>query len=500
MDNRIKRLKEIIHHINTRSVLLAILILLITIGMVNFVGRRYYDTEKEVLRLQGELNAKESAMEYDRCLLTRANIVTMVGCTVDDMITSGIPNDRIKEYLVEQSNIVIETLDPTSTGLYGWINKEYLDGVGWVPDADYVPTERPWYVQTLESDKQITFVEPYLDMQTKTVMMTVSELMSDKESVLAMDVSLEPLQQIVEKVASSTVASQALILDVSGIVVAHSDETQLGKNYLNEEGSLGGALAQKILNDGQMQFELKTDEGTYSVYVDELQGGWYSVSLINYDVWRRPLQRVMIAYAVVLILVLAFLVFVFLRMHAKNLELQKLLNRIDQEEERGNEFKILSETDRMTGLLDHVNGKRKVDELLNFEVEGVFLELDIDNFKSINDTYGHQVGDKVIIAVADALHSTFRSNDITMRLGGDEFGAFAVGVIEQEKAEIIINRLFQKIDQLKIQELKGKKISISVGAVFCLGKKTTFEELYSCADKAMYISKKTLGNTLTFSD
>ena len=81
-----------------------------------------------------------------------------------------------------------------------------------------------------------------------------------------------------------------------------------------------------------------------------------------------------------------------------------------------------------------------LDELLSIKSTGMFLELDIDHFKKINDTYGHQAGDQVILAVADALRSTFRSNDITIRLGGDEFGVFAVGIVDQEMAEALLHR------------------------------------------------------------
>ncbi len=154
------------------------------------------------------------------------------------------------QVIIKEIFIIIVTLDPSTTGLYGWINREYLDGANWVPDADYVPTERPWYIETMASDQEITFVEPYLDLQTKTVMMTVSDLLIDGESVLAMDVSLEPIQEIISKVASETEGSQAFVLDTSGIVVAHSEENQLGRNYLKESDGLGSATARRILQEG----------------------------------------------------------------------------------------------------------------------------------------------------------------------------------------------------------------------------------------------------------
>ena len=499
MRDQDQKLNKAIKRIGIRSLALAFVVISIFVVAAVYIGQRFYATEKEVLQQQCELNALESAREYDRCLLTRANIVTVAGYAVDTMMKSGRDNHAILEYLTAETNYIVATLDPSTTGIYGLINGEYLDGSGWIPDADFVPTERPWYIETLKSNHEITFVEPYLDMQTETVMMTVTDLLTDEKSVIAMDVSLDPIQRIIEEVSSSTEGSQAFVMDAGGIVVAHSDRSQLGRNYLTAADSLGHSIAERILVKGQMKFDLSTEEGEFSVYVDKLEGGWYSISLINSDIWYRPLQRTVIAFGVGLALLITFLCVVFLRLNTKNQALQRLHTRIDQEERRGNELQVLSETDRMTGLFDRVSGARKVNELLAAEAEGVFLELDIDNFKSINDTYGHQVGDRVILEVADALHSTFRSNDITMRLGGDEFGAFAVGITKQDMAEAIINRLFHRLETLEIAELGDRKVSASIGAVLFTGKKaTTFDELYAAVDPAMYTSKKIPGNSLTF--
>lgn len=499
MDDRVHRSKVVLGHIDIKSLVAAIAVIIATTAISASIGNRFYATEKEVLQQQGELNAKESAMEYDRQLLTHVNIVTLAGYAVDNMLTSRTGNMAIERYLTQQTSYIIDTLDPSTTGLYGWIGEEYLDGAGWVPDEDYVPTERPWYTETLTSAREITFITPYLDAQTNTVMMSVTDMLSDGKSVLAMDVSLEPIQQIIEEVASATEGSQAFILNENGYVVAHSDKSQLGKNYLEETDGLGSAVAHKILADGQSQFEIKADEGDFSVYVDGLEGGWYSVSLINADVWYRPLLRTIVVFTAILVVVEGFIAFFFLYMNAKNRALKQLHTRIDQEEKRGEELQILSETDRMTGLYDRVNGEKKVDELLARGTTGMLLELDIDNFKSINDTYGHQTGDIVIIAVADVLRKTFRSDDITIRLGGDEFCAFAVGIVEQGMAEAIVRRLFSRLEGLEIPELEGNKVNVSIGAVLYDGKGSpVFADLYAAVDSAMYASKKVPGNSLTF--
>jgi hypothetical protein len=85
----IQRLKDVLRHIGVRPTLLALAVIVITVWIAALVGNRFYVTEKEVLQLQGELNAKEAAMKYDECLLTRVNIVTVAGYAVDQMLSSG---------------------------------------------------------------------------------------------------------------------------------------------------------------------------------------------------------------------------------------------------------------------------------------------------------------------------------------------------------------------------------------------------------------------------
>ena len=438
-------------------------------------------------------------MEYNRYLLTRVDIVTMVANTVEDLIEFDSDNRAIEKYLTDETHNVIETLDPRTTGLYGWINGEYIDGAGWVPDAGYVPTERPWYTETIRSDGRITLVDPYLDAQTNTVMMTVSKLLSDGKSVLAMDVSLGPIQDIIEQVSASTKGGQAFLLAADGVVIAHSDESQLGRNYMDEPDSLGGIVAHRLLDDGQMQYEVDTPEGNYVVYIDGLEGGWYSVSLINSDVWHRPLHRTMLVFSIILALLVLSIIDIFINLTAKNIALQELHNQVDEEQKKGVKLQAMSETDRMTGLNDRVSGERKVSELIASGNRGMFLELDIDHFKAINDTYGHQTGDLVILAVADALRGTFRTNDVMIRLGGDEFGVFAVGIVNREMGATIVQRLFSRLDRLDIPGMGGEKVCISAGAVLSPeGRRASFHELYAAADDALYASKKTSGNCLTF--
>ena len=172
---------------------------------------------------------------------------------------------------------------------------------------------------------------------------------------------------------------------------------------------------------------------------------------------------------------------------------------IDDKKRHEERLVYLSETDAMTGLNNRGSGERKITALMDVGCEGMFCLLDADKFKSVNDTYGHDVGDKVIKAIADSLKHSLRNSDIMLRLGGDEFAFYALGVTDEERGWIVINRLFGEIDKIAIPEMGDRKIKISLGAaLFSEAKKCSFNEIYKRADIGVYESKKTVGNTATF--
>ena len=171
---------------------------------------------------------------------------------------------------------------------------------------------------------------------------------------------------------------------------------------------------------------------------------------------------------------------------------------IDEEKNREQHLMYLSETDAMTGLRNRGSGEKTITELMTHGKEGMFCLLDADKFKSINDNYGHDVGDKVIKAIAHCMNKSFRNSDVILRLGGDEFAAYALGVTDDERAKIIIERLFSEIDKIDIPELGDRKINISLGAAFFVfSEGCTFNDIYKRADVAVYRSKKISGNSYT---
>ena len=156
---------------------------------------------------------------------------------------------------------------------------------------------------------------------------------------------------------------------------------------------------------------------------------------------------------------------------------------------RENKYLIhLSEIDPLTSVFNKETTQKLIDQKLNNKEHCCFLILDVDAFKSVNDNYGHAVGDKVLENLGLLFKNHFRQSDIVGRIGGDEF---IILIQDENIAESRIQSLLQKVNELKIEELKDFKLSISIGIAFAPKDGTTFMELYRHADQALYQTKRT---------
>lgn len=126
------------------------------------------------------------------------------------------------------------------------------------------------------------------------------------------------------------------------------------------------------------------------------------------------------------------------------------------------------------------------------------LYIDLDGFKKINDTYGHSVGDELLIAVSKRITSLLRKNETIARLGGDEFVALLTDLKEPYESEPIVKRILNAMNE--VMEIHGVNLSISasIGISFYPDDSLSAEELILHADKAMYDAKQSGKNCYTF--
>lgn len=162
------------------------------------------------------------------------------------------------------------------------------------------------------------------------------------------------------------------------------------------------------------------------------------------------------------------------------------------------ELFYLSQTDALTKINNRGSGERRIELLIKKGECGMFCLFDVDKFKSINDNFGHAVGDEVLVEIAKAMKKVFRGNDIVMRLGGDEFAIFALGVMDEKIGAMCIERFFNAIHMINIKALRDRKVSVSMGAVFTENEGESFDQLYQRADEILYQCKKLPGCQFSF--
>ncbi len=148
--------------------------------------------------------------------------------------------------------------------------------------------------------------------------------------------------------------------------------------------------------------------------------------------------------------------------------------------------------DALSGLLNRATAEqhiaRHLESMAAADTCAMFI-VDLDDFKRVNDTLGHQAGDQAIRQAARILSGLFRANDIVGRLGGDEFVVFLVGQITEEVARAKGSQICAQL-QLILGDAPSVTVTASTGIYLARGKGHSFAELYRAADQALYQAKK----------
>lgn len=156
-----------------------------------------------------------------------------------------------------------------------------------------------------------------------------------------------------------------------------------------------------------------------------------------------------------------------------------------------------AQEDSLTGLKNRNTVEREIqNRLLDQNHRGALLLIDIDNFKIINDTKGHLVGDAVLVNIATKMQQVFRNVDLIGRIGGDEFLIY----VETNDIEALSKRAKYLLEMIADLNIEGVKISCSIGIALSPQDGTNFNDIYRKADQALYYVKSEGKNQYAFYD
>jgi diguanylate cyclase (GGDEF)-like protein/PAS domain S-box-containing protein len=158
-----------------------------------------------------------------------------------------------------------------------------------------------------------------------------------------------------------------------------------------------------------------------------------------------------------------------------------------------NELEHQAFHDALTGLANRVLFKDRVEHALTGAartgVKVAVLFMDVDDFKLVNDSYGHMLGDHLLVQVAERLGAVLRTSDTAARLGGDEFAILLEGTADLHEACQVAERALSLFADSFLIESAELTISVSIGVAISDGSHTSAEQLLRDADVAMYSAK-----------
>lgn len=249
---------------------------------------------------------------------------------------------------------------------------------------------------------------------------------------------------------------------------------------------------------------MKTQQAMVEGPVTDHWGSWVSARvplsltantphfvMLNIDVAAAGWQKRLTAKMWLPALLTTFFLAIFTALILRNRYVEQLLSKLF---DSTSELAEMAYYDVLTGLPnrrlleDRASQAFKAAKRSKQMVAIMFL--DLDHFKEVNDTYGHEMGDKLLISVSERLKELLRTEDTVARIGGDEFVILLSKIEDEQQAKITAEKVIKVLAKPFIVDDKMLKIGGSIGVAIYSKHGSTPESLLKCADEAMYSAKR----------
>ena len=409
-------------------------------------------------------------------------------------------------------------------------------------ENDYFATTRPWYINAKSAKDELIKSKPYTFKNINSTGMTFAKNFN-ANATFAIDVLLNNLNTTINDTSSlKTMNSFLFAQDKELISTTTNNQILISyiKNLLDDAKiSENKELIYKINN---VQYIINFSNLDDKIYK-------YLITIVSLDDVMMPYSKyfnLIISFTTILFLILLPLIWYFasiivrpilqlklesikvkkrdykkLKMvnsrvfeiqelsnaildmgdsiheYQNNLE-QKVMERTKELESKNIELERLSITDKLTNIYNRIKLDKTILEQLNlakrYKVEFGIMIIDVDYFKKVNDTYGHQVGDTTLIEVANILKTNIRESDTVGRWGGEEFVIICPHT-NLEGIKIVANIIREKIEKHQFPVVGNKTASFGITIY---QDNDNLESIISRADEALYNAKNNGRNRVEF--
>lgn len=468
---------------------------------------------------------QNSLFQFEELSSNTEHFITELGQTNDIQHAMTTPDPLRLNSLFE----LIQEIVPNSSAIkLGLENGNVFMKLSAAVPSSYDPREQIWYTLGKANDGHIVWTGPYLDYLNQKIIITASNTvrssLGNMIGVLAVDFDLSTISRFIN---NSQIGRKGFImlLNQSGTVVANVDGYWIGERLFGDE-------LERITKAAQTeQTEYRIKGKTYYLKFGKLnESGMMIVTGINKQEINEELWSVHLPIFILGVICLGVFGFVANFFALKAIVPLERLVALMKSAENGNyhvhanirnyneieslangfnhmmegirkkdedltaskeEVYMLAYYDSLTGLLNRRNILETIMLAIrnNPECEMALIYIDLDNFKTINDTTGHALGDCVLAEVAKRLEAIPYTNKNVARIGGDEF-IMALHDIESNAAvEKILNQIVWSLEKPLQLRTQSYNVSASIGVALYPKHGSSTEELMQKADMAMYRAK-----------
>ncbi len=308
-----------------------IVIFCLMVVMVLYTSRVIRDVATGNIHEMGEDRISGVAAQLENYLERTKSALWVSADSVDYMIRNGASTQYILDYIMEETDRQKEHYDANITGLYGYVQGEYLDGLAWVPPEDYDPTQRDWYKIAVDAQGEIIIVSPYVDAQTNDIVISICRMLSNGTDVISIDLTMNHIQEIVADLHIME-KGYGFVVNQDGMIIAHRDAEQKGRNLTEDADHR--ALLDAILEKQNGIFEMTMDGEKQTVFVKKIVNQWYVVIMVgNRELFAEARQQ-MAVNVLMCIVIFTLIAFFYLIGHRNEQNYSRRIEEMRAEEQK----------------------------------------------------------------------------------------------------------------------------------------------------------------------
>ena len=294
------------------SIIVIALVVLFTViiaANARLVSRTLSSQTKRV----GETQLSSIKSDLENYISESENALIKTASGAEQIIAAGGDMDSLEEYIVRQKKLQLETSDGTNFNVY-------IAGQGWaiIPDfdmpSDYHATERLWYVGAVEAAGEIYITDPYIDSMTGDMCYTLSVLLSDNDTVVAMDFTLGEIQRFIDKMSSGAEESSgALIVTDEGMIVGYNDMSYVGKSIKKDLTEYSYIFSYIISYPDENSFMDEVNGKKCRIFHSDTRNGWHMILAVYYDELFGNTTRQIVINIITSVIMLLLIVILYIR-------------------------------------------------------------------------------------------------------------------------------------------------------------------------------------------